>query len=366
MGLPFNPDFNGPSQVGCGYYQATLKNGLRCSAAHAYLAPIRSRPNFSIITNALVLRLIVDKGRAIGVEYLDNGRRLETVLADSEVICAAGAIGSPQLLMVSGIGPAGLLRQHGIDVVIDLPGVGQDLQDRLGGFSVGVTLRNPETYFGGVPTSIAAALAEVEATGAGLLATHHLDAGAFFSLQGDTWPSLQTFFTPGIAEFYRSDGLPDTSRVHVGGYVCRPKSRGTVTLTSSNPLDRPLINPMYLSEPDDLRLTKELIRRNVEILLSKPFNDICLADVQLNSNEEAEIETYIRRQGTTIWHPTSTCRMGVDELAVVTPDLCVKGIERLRVCDASIMPRMVSGNTNAPVIMMAEKGADVIQAAKPL
>jgi len=123
---------------------------------------------------------------------------------------------------------------------------------------------------------------------------------------------------------------------------------------------------MYLSEPDDMRLTKELIRRNVDILLSGPFNDICLTDVQLNSNDEVEIETYIRRQGTTIWHPTSTCRMGMDEQAVVTPDLRVRGIERLRVCDASVMPSIVSGNTNAPVIMMAEKGADIIRGAKPV
>lgn len=360
-GLPFNPDFNGATQAGCGYFQATLENGRRCSTARAYLDPIRSRPNLSLVPNGLVLRIIVENERALGVEFINNGRELHTAIARSEVLCAAGAIGSPHLLMLSGIGPANALRKHGIEVAVDLPGVGQDLQDHLSGFSVGVTLKDPERHFPGTPSSIADALSEFEATGTGLLATQHLDAGAFISLEGDTWPSLQSIFTPGIAEFYRSDGAPDTGHVYIGGYVCRPKSRGTVTLASSNPLDRPLIDPKYFSEPDDMRMTKELIRRNIEILLSMPLREISHGDVPLVSDNDAELETFMRRRASTSWHPTSTCRMGRDDRAVVTPELRVRGIDGLRVCDASVMPVMISGNTNAAVIMIAEKAADLIR-----
>jgi choline dehydrogenase len=225
-------------------------------------------------------------------------------------------------------------------------------------------LKDPERHFSGTPTSIADALAEFEAAGTGLLATQHLDAGAFISLEGDAWPSLQSIFTPGIAEFYRADGLPDTGHIYIGGYVCRPKSRGTVTLTSSNPLDRPLIDPKYFSEPDDMRMTKELIRQNIEILLSKPLREISHGDIPLNPDDDGELEAFMRRRASTSWHPTSTCRMGQDEHAVVAPDLRVRGIDRLRVCDASVMPMMISGNTNAPVIMIAEKGADIIRKAR--
>lgn len=365
VGLPFNSDFNGAKQHGCGYYQATVRDGERCSAASAYIDPIRSRPNLSLIPNALVTRIVFASGRARGIEYIADGRRSEIALASSEIICAAGAIGSPHLLMLSGVGPADHLRRHGIEVVVDLPGVGQDLQDHLGNGSVGVSLRDPEAFFSDVPRSRADALAQYETTRKGLLATHHLDAGAFHLVDGDDWPSLQTFFSPGIAEFYRSDGVPETQHAYLGGYVCRPKSRGAVTLASGNPLDRPVINPCYLAEPDDMRLSKELVRRDADILTSGPFRDICLGDVVPQPGNEAEIETFIRRNATTIWHPTSSCRMGVDDRSAVTPNLLVRGVDGLRIADASVMPCMVSGNTNAPVIMIAEKAADIIRGLAP-
>ena len=262
VGHPFNRDFNGAAQAGCGYYQATLRNGRRCSAAHGYLDPVRERSNLTLVKDALVIRIIVEKGRARGVEYIVDGRRLEIAHAEGEVVCAAGAIGSPHLLMLSGIGPAEHLRSHGLKVIADMPGVGQELQDHLGPGSVSGWIKDPEAVYGNVPSSFDDAVAEFERCGGGILSTHHLDAGAFFSVDpGEEYPTLQSFFTPGVAEFYRLDAAPDRRRFCMGGYVCRPGSRGSVTLASGSPLDRPLIDPNYLSDPSDLRLMIELVRK---------------------------------------------------------------------------------------------------------
>ena len=251
LGIPRNPDFNGAVQEGCGYFQATIRNGRRCGAKEAFIDPIRGRPNLTLTSDALVIRLVVDRGKARGVDYLAAGR-IERAEADCEVICAAGAIGSPHLLMLSGIGPAAHLAAHGIAVVADLPGVGQDLQDHMGGCPVNATLRHPERF--GTPVrDFDAAVEEFEATGAGLLATHYTDAGAFLRLDPtDPDPDFEAIFMPGLAEFYRTDGAPERTRVYLGGFSCRPRSRGTVTLASGNPLDRPLIDPNYLGDPADL------------------------------------------------------------------------------------------------------------------
>jgi choline dehydrogenase len=362
VGHRFNPDFNGAVQVGCGYYQATLRNGRRCSAALAYLDPVRGRPNLTLIKEALVTRIILDKSRARGVEYLANGRYLEIADTDGEIICAAGAIGSPHLLMLSGLGPADHLKSHGLAVIADLPGVGQDLQDHLGIGSLCGWVKNPDAIYGKIPATFDDAATEFEKTGAGILATHHIDAGAFFLVDpGEAHPTLQAFFHPGIAEFYRRYGEPDRRRFCMGGYVCRPRSRGSVTLASGNPLDRPIIDPNYLSEPNDLSLTIELVKKEREIINAAPFNDIRLGHATPDTDDPKEIATFIRQNASTTWHPTSTCRMGVDDRAVVGSDLRVRGVEGLSVCDASIMPSMVSGNTNAPVIMIAEKGADIVK-----
>ena len=222
-----------------------------------------------------MLRLVVDRGRARGVEYLAAGR-IERAEADGEVICAAGAIGSPHLMMLSGLGPAAHLAEHGIAVVADLPGVGQDLQDHMGGCPVSATLQHPERF--GTPVrDFAAAVEEFEATGRGLLATHHLDAGAFLRLDpADPDPDFEALFMPGVAEFYRTDGVPERTRFHLGGFLLRPRSRGTVTLASGNPLDRPLIDPNYYADPADLALAVESARRRMEILDAKPFDDVRL------------------------------------------------------------------------------------------
>jgi choline dehydrogenase len=362
LGVPRNCDFNGAVQEGCGYFQATVRDGRRCGAKEAFIDPVRGRPNLSLLSGALVLRLVVENGRARGVDYLAAGR-VERAEADGEIICAAGAIGSPHLMMLSGLGPSAHLVQHGIRVVADLPGVGQDLQDHMGGCPVSATLRHPERF--GTPVrDFAAAVEEFETTGSGLLATHYTDAGAFLRLDpADPAPNFQAIFILGLAEFYRTDGAPERTRFFLGGFACRPRSRGTVALASDNPLDRPLIDPNYLAEPADLALAVEAVRRRMEILDAKAFDDVRLGNAQPGAVSDAALETLIRRNASTTWHPTSTCRMGIDERAVVDPELRVRGIDRLRICDASVMPTMTSGNTNAPVVMIAEKAADLILAS---
>jgi len=359
VGIPFNPDFNGAVQAGCGYFQATLRAGRRCGAKEAFIDPIRGHANLTLIRNALVIRLVIDRGRAVGVEYFVDGS-IERASADGEVICAAGAIGSPHLLMLSGLGPSAHLASHGIPVVADLPGVGQDLQDHSGGCPVHGVLKEPDSYIAG-PGDFVSAVADFEAGGGGPLATHHLDAGAFLYLSGDdTVPAYQAIFMPGVAEFYRTDGISDRTRFFLGGYLCRPRSRGTVTLASGNPLDRPLIDPNYFDDPEDLRLAVEATHRRIEILNAAPFDDVRLGQAQPGDASDANIINLIRRNASTTWHPTSTCRMGTDARAVVDGALRVRGIERLRICDASVMPTMTSGNVNAPIMMIAEKAADLI------
>jgi choline dehydrogenase len=360
VGIPYNPDFNGAAQEGCGYFQATLKNGRRCSSKEAFIDLIRDRANFTLLRHAFVFRLVVEQERARGVEVFADGQ-IQRLYAEGEVILAAGAIGSPHLLMLSGIGPAAHLAAHGIPVAMDLPGVGQDLQDHVGGGGVSAVLKEPLDPDGRA-SDFEAALAEFEGTGAGHLATHHLDAGAFLRLDpSDPDPDFEAVFTPGVAEFYRSEGQPDRARVYLGGWVSRPQSRGSVTLASADPLDHPLIDPNYFAEPRDLRLTIESVRRRVDILNAGPFDEVRLGRAEPGEVDDAALELRVRRTASTIWHPTSTCRMGTDERAVVGPDLRVHGLEGLRVCDASVMPSMVSANTNATAVMIGEKGASLIR-----
>ena len=361
-GIAFNPDFNGVTQEGCGPLQATMAHGARCSAATAYLHPARTRSNLIVLSHAFATRLLFDGYRATGVEYLRFGR-MERAEAACEVILSAGALRSPQLLMLSGIGPKAALERLGIAVRLDLPGVGQNLQDHLH-TRVRCAITQPWTYAALSAEQKAAALAEYEIRRSGPLASNFLEAGAFLkSAPYEEYPGLQMFFLATLPPDYPEAGASGRHGITFTAYINRPLSRGEVTLTSADPLDRPVIDPKYLSDPDDLRCAVAGVRWNLRILQGKAFDDIRGEEVApgQTARSDADLEAFVRRTASTTWHPAGTCKMGLDALAVVDPGLRVRGMDGLRVVDASIMPGIVSGNTNAPTIMIAEKAADLIR-----
>jgi choline dehydrogenase-like flavoprotein len=363
-GYPLNPDFNGPTQEGVGAYQVTHKNGERCSAAKAYLGPAMGRPNLAVLTGSHVLRIVLDGTRAVGVELLRGGQRV-TLRARREVLVAAGALQSPQLLMLSGIGPANELQRHGIPVSHALPGVGRNLHDHVDVVQV-VDAPKVTDLFG---LSMKGALNTWRGIGQwrrerrGMLTTNFAEAGGFLrSSPDEALPDLQLHFVVGK--------LVDHGRKTVFGHgyschVCllQPKSRGALTLASADPLAAPRIHPNFLGDSDD---TQRLVRgfKVMRRILQQPAL-AALGGRELASSAHAQtddqIERFIRDYADTIYHPVGTCRMGNDEQAVVDARLRVRGVQGLRVIDASVMPRIVSGNTNAPVIMIAEKAVDMIR-----
>lgn len=362
-GIPFNPDLNGEEQEGCGYLQATILDGTRCSTAEAYLRPARARPNLAVLSHAHATKLLFSGERATGVQYLRFGM-LEEAHASAEVIVSAGALRSPQLLLLSGLGPADELRALGIDVRRDLPGVGKNLQDHLH-TRVRCEITQPLTFLPLPPEDRAAAAGEYAACRTGPLATNFFEVGAFVRSQADeTHPGLQLFLFGNLTGDYPEAGPPTRHGLTLTSYINRPRSVGEVTLSSPDPLDRPRIDPRYLSDPDDLRCAMAGVRWNLKILYGKAFDDIRGPEVApgIEVRDDAGIEAFVRRASSTTWHPAGTCRMGVDEAAVVDSKLRVRGITGLRVADASIMPAIVSGNTNAPTIMIGEKAADLIRA----
>jgi len=365
-GVPANDDFNGGSQDGCGFYQVTQKDGLRWSTASAFLRPARERPNLTVVTNALACRIRFEGRRAVGVEYVCRGRSI-SVAASREVILSGGTINSPHLLMLSGVGPADHLQGAGIDVVADLPGVGQNLQDHLGSF-LRYEITGPFSLYGATPEQLAAVQAEYETTRQGLFTSNIAEAGAFLQTAGSTGPpNLQGFFLPYCLTESPLDAFqPYCHGVSFAFYVNRPASRGQITLGSADPLEQPLIDPAYLGAPADLPQFVAGIQLLREIFHAKPLGDILGRELGPGSEarREEEIATYVRdRASGTIFHPVGTCRMGTDELAVVDPALRVHGLDGLRVVDASIMPTLIGGNTNAPTIMIAEKAAAMILGA---
>ena len=364
-GIHFNNDFNGATQEGCGFYQVTYRDGRRCSVDKAYLDPVRARKNLTLIKNALVVGLSVENGRVRGIDYIAGGRTIVRALAGQEIIISAGAIGSPHLLMLSGIGPADHLISHDIDVVLDHPGVGQGLQDHID-CAVTCGMQDPEGFYGELSGSFSDAVAEFEQDGRGPLCTNlSLEAGAFLHSQhGGKYPAFQLFFVPGSSELFRTADKRDGKVFQLAGQQCRPRSIGTVTLASGNPLVAPLIDPNYFAEQEDLEGALECLGLMREIMRAEPFSNISSGELEPGIDEKREVEliNYIRQTAFTSWHPSSSCRMGVTENSVVDSTLRVIGVEGLRICDASVMPTLVSGNLNAPVIMIAEKGADLIKA----
>ena len=354
LGLPRNHDYNGASQDGSVLYQLTTDQGRRVSAADGFLNPIKDRPNLTILTGAHLTGVTFDGKRATGVTYA-KGRNATEISAGAVILCM-GTLCSPQALMLSGVGPADHLAAHGIDCIHDLGGVGQNLLDHFSGPRVGFTLRDPEKFGFPIPNE-ADSLAEFEATGTGPLATTSVDAGAFVRLsERDEYPSAQSICIISNTHMHR-DGLPP--RLSFVGYVCRSQSKGAVTLASSSPFDRPLINPNYFSDPQDIDTHVALVRFH-DRMANHPVFDAVRKDVLGPGSDREAIIAATREEAGTTWHQTSTCRMGVDSAAVVGPDLKVHGLENLRVIDASIFPTMTSGNTNAPTMMVAEKGAALL------
>ena len=366
-GYPVTDDFNGAEQEGIGPYQVTHKNGERFSAAKAYLTPNLGRKNLTVFTESHTTRILFEGKRATGVEFRRAGR-LERIGARHEVLMAAGALQTPQLLMLSGVGPAAELRKHGIGVIHDLPGVGQNLHDHIDVVQVVEAPHLKET-FGVSPTGIARVLKAIPQwrnERKGMLTTNFGEAGGFIKSQAsESIPDLQLHFVIGkLINHGRRIVLGHGYSAHV--CLLRPQSRGSVTLASADPFAAPLIDPNFFDHPDDMQ---RLVRgfRLMRDLMNQP----ALARLggkeharSANATSDADIEQFIRTYGDTIYHPVGTCRMGSGERDVVGADLRIHGLEGIRVVDASMMPRIIGGNTNAPTIMVAEKASDMIKAAR--
>ena len=359
-----NPDFNGAAQEGFGIYQVTQKNGRRNSTSQAFLKPIKNRKNLKILLNSIVTKINLENLSATGVSVVTNGLNT-TYTARREVILAAGTFISPKLLLLSGIGSSQELKKNGITVVHHLPGVGKNLQDHLNGGGIFSKIRSTVSYgvsFRALPKIIWSVI-EYSLQKKGLFSSNLFEAGGFIrTVPGIDRPDIQLFFVPA----YREPPPKVISRGHgffINAVLLSPKSRGEVLLRNNNPFADPVINPKFFSDESDLEpLIKGLkIARNLigtEIFRSYEAQEFMPGSHVQTDNE---LGSYIRENAQTIFHPVGTCKMGVDDMAVVDSQLRVHGINNLRVVDGSIMPTIIGGNTNAPIIMIAEKAADMIK-----
>ena len=341
LGYSHNPDFNGASQEGAGLYQLTVKDGRRQSTAVAFLHPVRHRRNLHVITSAEVTAVLFERKRAVGVRYRRHGANTQ-VLVKREIILSAGAINSPKLLLLSGVGPAEQLRPLDIPIVVDLPGVGQNLQD------------HPRLEIGYVGTKFIPPNEASNGAEAGLFSR------AAASQTGSP-PDVQFHFVP-VANMVETSGGPSAD-IYFHANPSRPQSRGDVRLRSANPADPPIIQANYLQHPDDLALLLESTIIARELAHTQALAQFCGEEIApgVSVQSEKDIHAFIRQTCDSVWHPVGTCKMGVDPLAVVDPQLRVYGVDGLRVVDASIMPTITSGNTNAPTIMIGEKASDLIK-----
>jgi len=365
-GVARNDDLNSPEPEGVGRYQLTIRNGRRVSAADAFLHPAHARPNLEVQTGAHALGLVVERGRVVGVRYR-VGRQERTARAEQEVILAAGAIGSPHLLLLSGIGPAEQLRRLGVPVVLDLPGVGENLQDHL---FMGVQWRAragtaPHYTF---PRSLAW-LGRYVLRGTGPLDAPPVRTGGFVrTTPGLPRPDLQFHVSPwgGFTRNWDRRPQPETGAfLTIVPTLMYPKSRGVVRLASADPRVPPSIDPRYLSEREDLAQLITGVKLAREIASAKPLAAILGEEVAPGpaARSDEQVGASIRRLVNTCFHPVGTCRMGNDERAVVDPELRLRGLAGLRIADGSVMPEIIGGNTMAPIIMIGEKAADLIRSS---
>ena len=354
-------DFNGYSQEGFGPYQLTIRNGRRWSAAAAYLKPILSRPNLTIESHAHVTRILFENRRAVGVEFVQKKQKVE-VRARSEILLSGGAVNTPQTLLLSGIGDPEVLTRFDIPVVADLKGVGQNLQDHLD-CSIQYECTQPITlYSQAKPLAAAKTGLQYLLFGNGLAAGQGLESGAFLKSRPDIeTPDLQFHF---IAALMFDHTRRKADRHGFMAHVCqlRPESRGYISLKSADPLAVPLIQPNYLESDEDRRVLREGVKLAREVFAQTAFDAYRGPELMPGAHimRDDQIDTFVRKTAETIYHPVGSAKMGKDEKSVVDPQLKVYGVDGLRVVDASIMPALVSGNTNAPTIMIAEKAADMI------
>lgn len=366
VGFPYNPDLNGSQLDGVGWVQVTQHRGRRWSTADAFLRPAMRRSNLQVLTGAQCTRVSIHDRRAIGIEYLCQGSR-QTAIAAREIILAGGTVGSTQLLLLSGIGPAQHLQEMGIDVVVDLPGVEQNLQDHI---AVAVVMGSTQ------PLSLLNAnspreLLKYSLLRRGMLTSSVLEAAAFLRTQPNlVAPDLELQFAPVV--FYEYGLVAPTEHgMTIGPTLIAPRSIGSMRLRSPDPLEHPIIDPQYLSDPEghDLRVMVAGVRQAQEIFAASPMAAYrgrpILPDRTLQSDRE--IEDYVRSASDGWWHPVGTCRMGYDPLAVVDPTLRVHGVTGLRIADAAVMPTVLRCHTMAPTIAIGEKAADlVLEQPQPL
>lgn len=362
--LPLNGDFNGAKQDGFGLYQVTQKGGERWSSARAYVEPLRGKDNIDIRTGALVEKLVIEHGCVTGVA-IRRGSKRETVRARHGVILSAGAFNSPQILMLSGIGPGEHLKQHGIEVTLDKPAVGSDLQDHIDYVS-SWQVQSTDTLGNSLAGTwrMVKAIIEHRRKRTGIMTTCFAEAGGFWTVMPDAPASdVQWHFVPAMLE--------DHGREQVSGHgfslhacVLRPESRGTVRLNSANAADAPRIDPNFLDDDRDIAVMRRGVRLSHRIAAAPPLSDYGPVDrYPIDIDDDAQLDELIRNRADTVYHPVGTCRMGADEHSVVDPKLKARGLDGLWIADASIMPRLVSGNTNAPSIMIGERCADFVKAA---
>lgn len=365
-GIPENPDYNGENQEGAGLFQFTIKNGFRHSTASAFLKPILRRPNLTIKTEALVSKVLINQGKAEGVEFLSKKGHKEKVFANKEVILCAGAFQSPQILMLSGIGDSQELKKVGIESENHLPGVGKNLQDHLF-FNCSALSKTQEGFNHHLsPLNQLKGLLQILLSQKGALTCSPLEAVAFYNSKGEKGVDFQLHFAPiQVGADYKTDFHDLSTFPRVDGFtilpsLIKPKSKGFISLKSADPRTPPLIQPNFLSEKEDWETLIRGTRKAIEILKSEAFAPFRKAIITPPDESEEGIITHIKKSVETIYHPVGTCKMGSDNSAVVNDRLQVHGIKNLRVADASIMPTIVSGNTNAACIMIGEKASDLI------